>query len=70
MIVLRVYRGGGLTKDFQYLEGLRDVLEYLKNGGDPAPLFVGKIGLSHLDIVAELMMRGTPAKTGLSGPAI
>ena len=42
-IALRVYRGGGLTKDVVYLRGLCQVLEYLKSGGDLELLFVGKI---------------------------
>lgn len=55
---LRVYRGGGLTKDVVYLRGLRDVLKYLASGHDLHPLYVGKIGLPHVPYVQEMRRRG------------
>ncbi len=55
---LRVYRGGGLTKDIIYLRGLRDLLKYLGSGHDIEPLYVGKIGLQHLPYVQEMRRRG------------
>ena len=58
MVTMRVYRGGGLTKDACYLRGLCKVLAYLAKGGELAPLFVGKIGIEHVPIVRELMWRG------------
>ena len=42
-ITMRVYRGGGLTKDAVYLRGLQTMLKYLATGGDIEPLFVGKM---------------------------
>lgn len=54
---MRVYRGGGLTKDVVYLRGLREILAYLSQGGDLTPLFVGKIAVSHVPIVRELLFR-------------
>jgi hypothetical protein len=56
--VLRAYRAGGLTKDFIYLRGLRDVLAYLEQGHEIEPLFVGKIGLQHVPFIQELRRRG------------
>jgi len=56
-IAMRVYRGGGLTKDAAYLRGLTEVLEYLARGGDLAPLFVGKIAVEHIEFVRELQLR-------------
>ncbi len=56
-IVVRVYRGGGLTKDLIYLQGLTELLTYLKTGGELEPLFVGKIALSHVGIIQELLAR-------------
>jgi uncharacterized protein (TIGR02421 family) len=56
-IAMRIYRGGGLTKDAVYLRGLRQILEYLGKGGELAPLFVGKIAPEHLPIVQELRWR-------------
>ncbi len=33
VVTMRTYRGGGLTKDAVYLRGLRQILDYLGNGG-------------------------------------
>ncbi len=58
MTTLRVYRGGGLTKDSLYLKGLSDLLAYLRNGHDLEPLYVGKISLQRVPAVRELRRRG------------
>ncbi len=56
-ITVRTFRGGGLTKDAVYLRGLVQLLDYLKEGGDIAPLFVGKIALEHIPVIKELQWR-------------
>ncbi len=56
-ITTRIFRGGGLTKDSIYLRGLLRLLEYLKNGGELEPLFVGKISANHVHIIKELQWR-------------
>lgn len=56
-ITVRVYRSGGFTKDAVYLRGLAGVLNYLKEGGELEPLFVGKIMSNHIPIVRELQAR-------------
>ena len=56
-ISMRTFRGGGLTKDAVYLRGLVQLLEYLKNGGELEPLFIGKISADHIAIVKELQWR-------------
>ena len=56
-ITMRVFRGGGLTKDAVYLRGLVDILKYLRNGGDLQILFVGKIALEHVPFITELYHR-------------
>ncbi|SDM08332.1 conserved hypothetical protein [Catalinimonas alkaloidigena] len=56
-ITLRVYRGGGLTKDAVYLKGLIDLLAYLAAGNDLEPLLVGKIREDYLPFVQELLYR-------------
>jgi hypothetical protein len=56
-ITMRVYRGGGLTKDAVYLRGLREILSYVQNGGDLHPLFVGKIAVKHVPMIRELQYR-------------
>ncbi len=56
-ITMRVFRGGGLTKDAVYLRGLVEILEYLGNDGDIETLFVGKMGPEHVSIIRELQWR-------------
>lgn len=57
-IAVRALRGGGLTKDAVYLSGLRDLLEYLADGGAFAPLFLGKFALSHRRVLDQLIEHG------------
>jgi len=57
-VSLRIYRGGGLTKDVIYLRGLVALLKYVQEGGELAPLYVGKIAIRHVPIVRELESRG------------
>ena len=54
---MRVFRGGGFTKDAVYLRGLISVLEYLERGGTLETLFIGKIALQHIEIARELVWR-------------
>lgn len=56
-VTMRVYRGGGLTKDAVYLKGLLNVIEYIKQGKDIGRLLVGKIRQDYLPIIDELMHR-------------
>lgn len=54
---MRIFRGGGLTKDAVYLRGLVSVLDYLKTGGDFELLLMGKIARRHIPIIRELRHR-------------
>jgi uncharacterized protein (TIGR02421 family) len=56
-LTLRLYRGGGLTKDAIYLRGLLEVLEHLGNGRSLDPFWMGKIAPSHFDVIQELKLR-------------
>lgn len=56
-VTLRVFRGGGLTKDAAYLRGLTSVLAFLQGGGELETLLIGKIGFEHLGLVRELLRR-------------
>jgi len=56
-IAVRLYRGGGLTKDGVYLRGLVSVLQYLKDGGEVEPLYIGKISVDHIPVIEELRLR-------------
>ena len=55
--MLRLYRGGGLVKDAIYLRGLVRILDYVRDGGELEPLFVGKIAAEHIPLVRELRRR-------------
>jgi len=56
-ITMRTYRGGGLTKDAVYLQGLVEILDYLRGGGQLDPLLVGKIAAEHIPLIQELQHR-------------
>lgn len=56
-IVMRVYRGGGLTKDAVYLKGLLNIITYIKKGKDLKQLLIGKIRQDYLPVVQELIHR-------------
>jgi uncharacterized protein (TIGR02421 family) len=56
-LTMRVFRGGGLTKDVVYLRGLVALLHYLRQGGDLGPLLVGKLAVEHIPIIKELQYR-------------
>lgn len=56
-IVLRVARGGILTKDVIYLRGLMKTIKYIASGGKLENLYVGKIGLQHTVMMQELLWR-------------
>lgn len=57
-VAVRALRGGGLTKDAVYLDGLRELLDYLRGGGALEPLFVGKFALSHRVVLEQLADEG------------
>lgn len=56
-ITMRVYRGGGLTKDAVYLAGLIDLMAYIKKGGRLEPLYTGKFNVTHINLIEELLYR-------------
>ena len=64
-IAARAYRSGGLTKDAIYLRGLLDLLGHLADGGTLDLLWLGKLSLDALPLVAELAERGV-----LHGPRL
>ncbi|WP_299018053.1 flavohemoglobin expression-modulating QEGLA motif protein [uncultured Photobacterium sp.] len=55
-ITARAYRGGGFTKDYLYLKGLRDALMHYKEE-DLTSLFVGKTGFEFKPLLDELIAR-------------
>ena len=57
-ICMRVYRGGGLTKDAVYLKGFTHLIDYVKQKEELSPLLMGKIRQDYLPVVEELTHRG------------
>lgn len=64
LLAARVHRGGGFTKDYLYLRGLREALDHYQQH-DLTNLFIGKTGLESLPLVNELIARGTLNKPEL-----
>ncbi len=56
-VTARIHQGGGCTKDIIYLRGLIKLMEYIREGGQLAPLFVGKISQKHVPLMEELHHR-------------
>lgn len=56
-VVMRVYRGGGLTKDATYLKGLLRIMKYIAGGGDFKTLLIGKFNSDHIPLINELKYR-------------
>ncbi len=57
-LATRIYRGGGFTKDYLYLRGFRDLLNYWKSGKSLENLLVGKTSLGYIDTINEMVARG------------
>ena len=57
-IAARVFRSGGLAKDAIYLRGFRDVLALVAEGAPLEPFWLGKIAVSHIPAIEELLQRG------------
>jgi uncharacterized protein (TIGR02421 family) len=56
-ITMRVYRGGGYTKDQVYLQGLVEILDYLGQGRELETLYLGKLAGDAIDFIEELVWR-------------
>ena len=57
-ITLRVHRGGGFTKDFLYLTGLKKVYDYYQANGDLSLLLTGKVTLESVPMITKLTQAG------------
>jgi uncharacterized protein (TIGR02421 family) len=57
-ITARVYRGGGLTKDYLYLQGFHQMLNAHETAADFIHLLTGKTSLDHLPIITRLINKG------------
>lgn len=56
-LTARVFRGGGLTKDYLYLKGFQDLLKFYKSKQNLMPLLVGKTTLKYYNIINEMIER-------------
>jgi uncharacterized protein (TIGR02421 family) len=65
-LTMRVFRGGGYTKDIVYLRGLMGLLDLLAGDGDLDLLFYGKIAMEHLHLLDELRWRRVLAPVALT----
>ncbi|OSY89456.1 hypothetical protein WH52_02135 [Tenacibaculum holothuriorum] len=54
-ITVRAYRGGGFTKDYRYLTGLKKIYNYYKEGKDLSILLTGKVSLDFIDDIQYLI---------------
>ncbi|AXT20121.1 DUF1704 domain-containing protein [Flavobacteriaceae bacterium AU392] len=63
-ITVRVHRGGGFTKDYLYLTGLKKVYDYYQAGKDLSILLTGKVTIDYADDITYLINKGlaVPAK--------
>jgi len=57
-ISLRVHRGGGFTKDFLYLTGLKKVYDYYCKEEDLSLLLTGKVTIESLPMIKKMMDLG------------
>lgn len=57
-IALRAHRGGGLTKDYTYLTGLKKVYDYYKEEKDLSVLLSGKVNIGHTKLIAKWKNEG------------
>lgn len=54
-ISLRAHRGGGFTKDYLYLSGLKKIYNYYKEGKDLGILLAGKVSLEFADDIQYMI---------------
>ena len=57
-ITLRAHRGGGFTKDYLYLTGLKKVYDYYHSGKDLSLLLTGKVSIEYVQEIESLIQKG------------
>ncbi|MBQ4819399.1 flavohemoglobin expression-modulating QEGLA motif protein [Aquimarina sp. MMG016] len=62
-ITLRVHRGGGFTKDYLYLTGLKKVYDYYHSNQDMDTLLTGKVTLENKNAINRLQELGLANKS-------
>jgi len=61
-ITMRAHRGGGLTKDYLYLTGLKKVYDYYNSGNDLSLLLTGKVSLEYTSNIKRMIKNGYAVK--------
>ena len=63
-ISVRAHRGGGFTKDYLYLSGLKKIYDYHQSGKNLNLLITGKVSLEFLDTISYMIQNkyAIPAK--------
>ncbi|MCW8092668.1 flavohemoglobin expression-modulating QEGLA motif protein [Alteromonas sp. ASW11-130] len=69
-ITARVYRGGGFTKDYLYLQGFRQMLNGYEQRDDFHHLLCGKASYEQLDLISEMIKEGYLHAPKFISPAI
>ena len=69
-ITARVYRGGGFTKDYLYLQGLHQMLNAYESLEDFNNLLSGKVSLAYLPLLTRLIDKGYLQGPQFISPAI
>jgi len=54
-IAVRAHRGGGFTKDYLYLSGLKKIYDYYKQGRDLGVLLTGKVSLEFVNDIQYMI---------------
>lgn len=62
-ITLRAHRGGGFTKDYTYLTGLKKVYTIFQKKEALEPLLLGKVAIEHLPIIEHWKKEGVAKDT-------
>ncbi|AUP81406.1 flavohemoglobin expression-modulating QEGLA motif protein [Flavivirga eckloniae] len=57
-LTLRAHRGGGFTKDYLYLTGLKKIYDYYQEGKDLSVLLTGKVTLEYANEIESLIKKG------------
>lgn len=69
-ITARVYRGGGFTKDYLYLQGFHQILNAYEAEKDFNNLLAGKASIEQLPIITRLINKGYFVSPKFISPAI
>jgi uncharacterized protein (TIGR02421 family) len=57
-ITVRAHRGGGFTKDYLYLTGLKKVYDYYNHGKDLNLLLTGKVSIEYSEYIENMIQKG------------